>query len=355
MLNPEITTPRIIQLLSKQWLTLNGIVEGLQIKELQDKRYLAVKLKELHRKEKIVYIFYIDDIYWKINKPEFQDLEVPSFYLYTDFYREFLDNNPEDIKAWRELGYWYGSIQQYNEAIRCFEAMIDLDPTDAEIWRLLGDSYNEQLMDKEAILCYKNALKLLDTEINLGMYLMILYNLGGLYERDGNYKKALKTFKLLYENKEEFSYFDHFIDQEHIEISIESLEEVLADKRDEDISFEDSELPTSVIYDISQLKLFFERHFEKQNKLSEDRNIILQKSFIQTIIKPYFDRPSKKQLKKLEDLLDSYKDGWPDELWKSFVKEYRLTIERYKTLQPSKWKKWGKRFLDIISKFPIFL
>lgn len=220
MPNPEITTQRIMQLLSNQWFSLNEIVENLQITELPDKKYLGLKLKELHRKEKIVYIFHVNDIYWKTTKPEFEDQEFSSFNLYTDFYKEILDNNPEDLEAWRELGSWYGSIQQFNKAIRCYESIIDLNPTNAEIWRLLGDSYDLNGEFESSIICYKNALRLVDIDINLKLYLIILLNLGEVYYSLENYKKALRPFKILFEFKEELNnadigYLDSLI--KHIE------------------------------------------------------------------------------------------------------------------------------------------
>ncbi len=67
MTNPEITTQRILWLLSNQWLPLNKIAENFQITKLTDKKYLNLKLKELNRKKKIVYIFHVNDIYWSFN------------------------------------------------------------------------------------------------------------------------------------------------------------------------------------------------------------------------------------------------------------------------------------------------
>ena len=100
MTNPEITTQRILLLLSNQWLPLNKIAENLQITKLTDKKYLSLKLKELNRKKKIVYTFHVNDIYWKKNRPEFEDQELSSFNIYTDFYREISHisfSNPQSI------------------------------------------------------------------------------------------------------------------------------------------------------------------------------------------------------------------------------------------------------------------
>ena len=142
MTNPEITTQRILWLLSNQWLPLNKIAENFQITKLTDKKYLNLKLKELNRKKKIVYIFHVNDIYWKKSRPEFEDQELSSFNIYTDFYRETLDDDPEDFVAWGELGYWYERFHQHSNAISCLEAIIDRDPTDAETWSHLGDNYD---------------------------------------------------------------------------------------------------------------------------------------------------------------------------------------------------------------------
>jgi len=318
-----------------QWFSLNEIVESLQITELPDKKYLGLKLKELNRKEKIVYIFHVNDIYWRKNKTEFEDKEFASFNLYTDFYREFLDNNPEDLKAWRELGYWYGSVQQFNKAIRCFEAIIDLDPTDAEIWRLLGDSYDMMMELESSILCYKNALRFVDIDIDFDLYLIILLDLGNVYYSLENYKKALRAFKILFEFKEELN----DADIGYLDSLIKHIEE------DEGVSLEEAHSPDSILQEIKQLKLLF----EDQIKLSADRNIILTKSYIDNLLKPYFEKPSKKIVKKLENMINTFKIGWPEDMWNLFVKEYTSSIEQKKKLQPAVWKKWGNILMKLIS------
>ena len=118
MSNLEITSNKIVSLLSDHWLSLDSIAERLKITEPLDKKYLGLKLKELNRNGALVYIWHNYDVYWKVTKPEFEfeDEETSSFNLHTDFYLEFLDNKPDDIEGWERLGYWYGSFERFDNA-----------------------------------------------------------------------------------------------------------------------------------------------------------------------------------------------------------------------------------------------
>ncbi|KKL64776.1 hypothetical protein LCGC14_2161580 [marine sediment metagenome] len=73
------------------------------------------------------------------------------------------------------------------------------------------------------------------------------------------------------------------------------------------------------------------------------------KSYIDQSIRPFLEKPNKKKFKKLESMVHNFKEGWPDDLWEPFTKEYLQTLERYKELQPSKWNKWGKFLMKLIS------
>lgn len=88
---------------------------------------------------------------------------------------------------------------------------------------------------------------------------------------------------------------------------------------------------------------------KKLAESSEKRNIILMRSYIDQSIKPFLDKPSSKRLKKLKSMVNSYKEGWPDDMWESFVKEFNRRLELYKELQPSKWQKWGRILMKLVS------
>jgi len=65
--DPEITSDKILSIISDQWLTNADIAIKLGLKHSLDKKYLNLKLKELERKEEIVYDYdyCYNQIYWK--------------------------------------------------------------------------------------------------------------------------------------------------------------------------------------------------------------------------------------------------------------------------------------------------
>ncbi len=65
--NPQITTDKILSLISDQWLTNNDIANELGLKHSLDKKYLNIRLKDLERKKIVVYDYdyWYDQIYWR--------------------------------------------------------------------------------------------------------------------------------------------------------------------------------------------------------------------------------------------------------------------------------------------------
>ena len=126
----------------------------------------------------------------------------------------------------------------------------------------MGDSYIREGEEVEKkILCYKNALRLIDTDINLSIYLKILLFLGDFYGWNHNFKKALRIYKLLDEYKEELNSKD----QCEIEFSIFNLEKVIAKESGEETSSKDSSPPTSKNQSHMQITVLLENYLEKQS------------------------------------------------------------------------------------------
>lgn len=48
-------------------------------------------------------------------------------------------------------------------------------------------------------------------------------------------------------------------------------------------------------------------------------------------------------------MINTFKIGWPEDMWNLFVKEYTSSIEQKKKLQPAVWKKWGNILMKLIS------
>lgn len=88
--------------------------------------------------------------------------------------------------------------------------------------------------------------------------------------------------------------------------------------------------------------------FDKLIKLTELAATIHIKSYINDLIKPFFEKPSNRKIKKLKKSIEQHIEGWPEDKREEFFNEYFRTIKRYEGLQPSKWKKYGKGLLKLI-------
>ena len=84
-------------------------------------------------------------------------------------------------------------------------------------------------------------------------------------------------------------------------------------------------------------------------KLAKLGTTIHIKSYINDLIKYFFDNASNRKIREFKKSIGHYIEVWPedkrDELWN----EYSRTIGRYEAMQPSKWKKWGCRLIKLIS------
>lgn len=82
--------------------------------------------------------------------------------------------------------------------------------------------------------------------------------------------------------------------------------------------------------------------------LRQDNMIIQIKKLINDHIRHFFENPSRKTIRKLTQFLPEYLKGWPKEFHQLINGEYLRVIELYKTIMPSKWKKWSKKLLSLI-------
>ena len=94
--------------------------------------------------------------------------------------------------------------------------------------------------------------------------------------------------------------------------------------------------------------------FDELIKITEFKAKIHIKSYINDLIKPFFENPNKRNIKKLKKSIEQYIEGWPEENREEFFNEYSRTIKRYEDMQPLKWKKWGSNLLKIISFFRFY-
>ena len=97
-------------------------------------------------------------------------------------------------------------------------------------------------------------------------------------------------------------------------------------------------------YEIALLK-----RFDELIKITEFSVTIHIKSYINDLIKPFFENPSNRKIKKLKKSIEQHIEVWPEDNREEFFNEYSRTLSRYEDMQPLKWKKWGSNLLKIIS------
>lgn len=78
-MKPEITSKKLLSILSNQWLNFSEIVNIIGIDDSLDRRYLKVKLKELCRKDKVEYVYYMNDKYWRSINTQSKEIEQREF------------------------------------------------------------------------------------------------------------------------------------------------------------------------------------------------------------------------------------------------------------------------------------
>ncbi len=88
---------------------------------------------------------------------------------------------------------------------------------------------------------------------------------------------------------------------------------------------------------LSEIKKFREHHMFTGIKMFCDGHV-----------KRFFEKPNKKNLKKLETSFPEYIEGWPQEYRSLIIEEYKRAIDHYGQFYPSKWKKWSKNLFKLI-------
>ena len=364
MVSPEITSDSILSIISGSWLTNDDIANELGLKHSLDKGALDFRLNDLNVEGKVVSVDYNGRIYWKCSNSE-STLE-----LRISFCLALLDKDPFDAWLWYKLGNQYLEYGGY-------------DMEELDIHFFVTDVFTQSKK------CYQNALAVVDPEIDHKLYFDILLNLVLIYVMLGEPDKAQSKIDSLLEIKEEFEveYIGQMykklaqvylykadytqaleyateshirlMDDEALEIIFHKIE-IGKERNKEDSTTEDLELemdtnpPDHQKINDTNPGFVLQEMLQEMRKLtqsSEKGLIISMKSYIDQSIKPFLDKPSKKKFKILKKAINNYKEGWPDDMWESFVEEFHRTLDIYKELQPSKWQKWGNVLLKLI---PIF-
>jgi hypothetical protein len=84
-------------------------------------------------------------------------------------------------------------------------------------------------------------------------------------------------------------------------------------------------------------------------KLYKFGTTIQIKSYINDMIKPIFNKASKKKIKEFEEFIEKQLETWPEDRRNEILEEFFRTLGRYKSIQPTKWRKLGLYLLKLIS------
>lgn len=71
-----------------------------------------------------------------------------------------LAENPNDTEAWLSLGKRYFLSSQFEEAIRCYQALLEQDPRNVSAYYNLGVAFLAQKMTEQAKAAFQKVLEL---------------------------------------------------------------------------------------------------------------------------------------------------------------------------------------------------
>lgn len=245
----------------------------------------------------------------------------------------------------RDIGNVYYDDSKYEEAIEYYEHALELSTIEGdslfnrEIMFNLGTSYEINNQPDDAIACFEKILEY-NSKIDI-----VWSSLGLIYKAKKEYKKAKKSFETALD----------------LNPNDEKLEENLKDtisEMEKDNGKVSEELPDEVegenIEGSQQdnIASLLKEQNSKFDELIDNTKFAIKiqiKSYINELIKPFFDNPSTRKIKKLKKSIEEYIGIWPKDNQEDIINEYFRTIKRYEEMQPSKWKKWGSHLIRLIS------
>ncbi|MBU1299092.1 MAG: tetratricopeptide repeat protein [Bacteroidetes bacterium] len=104
-------------------------------------------------------------------------------------YRDAIKVDPNNWRAYHQLGYLYLNEKRTSESISLFKKYVELAPDDANSYDSLGDGYMALGQVDSALAQYKKAVDV-DPRFSASVY-----NLAVCYEKKGMKEKAVETYK----------------------------------------------------------------------------------------------------------------------------------------------------------------
>lgn len=124
--------------------------------------------------------------------------------------REKILKNPDDVKAWFQLGRRYEQRKEWDEAIHAYETVIRKKTAHADAWKWLGWAYHRVNNDAEA-------LKVFDELTAIPSHAADAYaGMGWIYYTQGQHIKAIESYKQATQARPDFAGAIYEIARTHI-------------------------------------------------------------------------------------------------------------------------------------------
>jgi superkiller protein 3 len=109
--------------------------------------------------------------------------------LAIEYYQKTIALNPNNAKAYNNMGNAYNDLKKHGEAIRCFQEAIAIDPNLATVYVNMGNAYDGLKNYQETFRYYQKALTI---DPN---FASAYYNMGVAYMNLENYGEAIRCYK----------------------------------------------------------------------------------------------------------------------------------------------------------------
>jgi tetratricopeptide (TPR) repeat protein len=151
------------------------------------------------------------------------------------FFQKAIEKNPQDADVWFSLGYCYGELGHYQDAIESCKQAIRIKPDYAEAHNNLGNTYNKLGLYQDAIQSCKQAIRIKPD------YALAHYNLGGIYGNLGRYQDEIESYKQAIRIKPDFADAHYNLGAAYGELgrwqeAIESFKQAIRIKPDDALS-----------------------------------------------------------------------------------------------------------------------
>jgi tetratricopeptide (TPR) repeat protein len=114
-----------------------------------------------------------------------------------EYFTYAIQKDPQIIDAYRQRAEIYSLLDNYEQALIDYNRSIRLDPNNAWSYLKRGDFYRDNDKYNLAMKDYKKAMKLADRDItgnDISDKWFAYGSIGGLYEKLGNYRQAIKMY-----------------------------------------------------------------------------------------------------------------------------------------------------------------